>query len=280
MNLTEKFQSAGMRKWLGRLYGWGAAVVILGALFKIMYWPGANYMLIAGLGLEALIFFVSAWEPPHEQPDWTLVYPELLGLEASEEPKQRGKKQGLAELLEGSDVDKETFEKLTTGLKNLSVTTNKLADISNASVATDKYMKSMETASTALGGFTSIQNEITNYGSQLSDSYKSLADAVKSESSKVSFGDDSYANSLQNIKENLSALNAAYELQLKGINEQLKTSQQLNDGMTEIRENLTQSVSDTVKYKNEVSALSAKLSELNSIYGNMLSAMNAGKGNM
>ncbi|GAO29876.1 hypothetical protein JCM15548_12107 [Geofilum rubicundum JCM 15548] len=71
---------------MGKVYGIGAAVVILGALWKILHLPGASAMLIAGLGTEAIIFFLSAFEPPHEMPDWSLVYPELVGLE----PRDRG----------------------------------------------------------------------------------------------------------------------------------------------------------------------------------------------
>ena len=67
---------------MGKVYGLGAAVVILGALWKILHLPGASAMLIAGLGTEAVIFALSAFEPPHEMPDWSLVYPELVGLES------------------------------------------------------------------------------------------------------------------------------------------------------------------------------------------------------
>ncbi len=61
------------------VYGLGASVVILGALFKIMHWPGGNPMLIAGLIVEALVFAYSAFEPVDDELDWSLVYPELAG---------------------------------------------------------------------------------------------------------------------------------------------------------------------------------------------------------
>ena len=70
-------ESRGFKIFLKYLYGLGAAVVIAGALFKIMHWPFANEMLIAGMGTEVLVFFVSAFEPLHEELDWTRVYPEL-----------------------------------------------------------------------------------------------------------------------------------------------------------------------------------------------------------
>src|SRR6476646_2281970 len=60
-----------------KIYGLGAAVVIVGALFKIEHWNGADIMLIVGLGTEAVIFFLSAFQPQHKEHDWSLVYPEL-----------------------------------------------------------------------------------------------------------------------------------------------------------------------------------------------------------
>ena len=80
MTIADIVESKGYKKLMAKVYGWGAAVVILGALFKIQHYPGASIMLIAGLGTEAVIFFLSAFEPLHEDIDWTLVYPELAGL--------------------------------------------------------------------------------------------------------------------------------------------------------------------------------------------------------
>ena len=70
----------GTKAWknfMSKLYGIGAAVVIVGALFKIQHWPGAGPMLTVGLATEALIFIFSAFEPIHDEYDWSLVYPEL-----------------------------------------------------------------------------------------------------------------------------------------------------------------------------------------------------------
>ena len=77
MGLTKLTSSRGFKNFMSKLYGWGAALVILGALFKINHYPGANLMLVIGMGTEAIIFFFSAFEAPHVEPDWSLVYPEL-----------------------------------------------------------------------------------------------------------------------------------------------------------------------------------------------------------
>ena len=69
--------SKAWKKFMAKLYGIGAAVVIIGAMFKIQHWPFASLLLVVGLSTEAVIFFFSAFEPLHEEPDWSLVYPEL-----------------------------------------------------------------------------------------------------------------------------------------------------------------------------------------------------------
>ena len=74
-------RSKAYKETSAKLYGLGASVVIIGALFKINHWPGATIMLIIGMGIEALIFFVSAFEPLHVTYDWSLVYPELAGMD-------------------------------------------------------------------------------------------------------------------------------------------------------------------------------------------------------
>ena len=85
MGFVQKIEQITEANWyklmMPKLYGWGAAIVILGALFKIEHLPGASYMLMAGLGMEAIIFFFSAFEKPHVDPDWSLVYPELAHME-------------------------------------------------------------------------------------------------------------------------------------------------------------------------------------------------------
>lgn len=87
MSLTEFVNSSGWKNFMAKLYGWGASLVIVGALFKIQHWPGAGTMLTVGLLTEAIIFFFSAFEPLREEIDWTLVYPELAGI-SEEDPAE------------------------------------------------------------------------------------------------------------------------------------------------------------------------------------------------
>ena len=77
-------RSKGYKSFMGKLYGVGASVVIVGAMFKIMHWPGADLMIVVGMSTEAIIFFFSAFEPLHVEYDWSLVYPELAGVHEGE----------------------------------------------------------------------------------------------------------------------------------------------------------------------------------------------------
>ena len=107
----------GSKKWknfMAKLYGIGAAVVIVGALFKIQHWPMASFFLIIGLSTEAIIFFFSAFEPPHEDPDWSLVYPELATGERHEgedfkKEDQRSITEQLDDMLEGAKIERSTL---------------------------------------------------------------------------------------------------------------------------------------------------------------------------
>ena len=120
-----------------KLYGWGAAVVILGALFKIEHWPGASYMLMAGLGMEAIIFFFSAFEKQHKEPDWSLVYPELANMEdpnAAKRPAQQ-----LDEALAKAKIDNELVESLNEGLRAFGESAKQLNETVNAASGISEY---------------------------------------------------------------------------------------------------------------------------------------------
>lgn len=333
-----------------KLYGFGASIVLLGALFKIQHYPGADVMLIVGLGTEAFIFFMSAFEPVHSEPDWSLVYPELAGLESSEREDRQALRassaatgapttqnitlsSNLDKLLEEANIGPELIENLGQGLRNLSENTQKLADMSNAAVATNNYIQNMEAASRSVIELSesykntaeylkhdlslneeyanSLQNAvksvneisdsyhktaetakenldatkkytetikgISGYTSQLAEVYANSAESITKTAEalqKSSEGGQQFSNQLQETVENLSALNAVYELQLQSSNEQYQYSSKLQESMSNLIENLNSSANDTQKYREEMDKLTSNITALNSIYGNMLSAMN------
>ena len=103
------------KKFMAKLYGWGAAIVIIGALFKIEHLPGASLMLIVGLGVEAFIFFMSAFEKPHEEPDWSIVYPQL---KTGEKAGSKAPTAQLDDMLSKANIDEKLISKLGEGIKS------------------------------------------------------------------------------------------------------------------------------------------------------------------
>jgi len=191
MNISEIVQSSGWKNFMAKLYGIGASVVIIGALFKIMHWPYAGVMITAGLGTEAIIFFFSAFEPLHEELDWTLVYPELAGMTDPDEMEDfreesiSGRGVGLQkfdELFQQADIRPETIKNLSTGLNSLNQTATNLGDITAASLATKEYLKNMKAAGESVSSFSNIYSqssgELTNSVGSLASAYKKTAEMI------------------------------------------------------------------------------------------------------
>lgn len=256
----------GGKKWksfMAKLYGFGAAIVIVGALFKIQHWPGAGLMLTVGLLTEAVIFFFSAFEPPHEEVDWTLVYPELAGMHGEDGEHEKIEDKGsvteqLDTMLEEAKIGPELIASLGEGMRSLSDQANKLNNITDASVATNEYVTNVKSAAQNI-------NSLSGAYSKAAESLMGLA--VTNEDS-ASLGDQ-----IVKVSKNLSALNASYELQLQGSNEHLKATTKFYEGIADLMKNLNESVDDTRRYKDQIAQLSTNLESLNTIYGNMLNAM-------
>ncbi len=299
MSLSEIVQSSGWKNFMAKLYGFGASVVIIGALFKIQHWPLAGAFLTIGLCTEATIFFFSAFEPLHEEVDWTLVYPELAGISEDEADDLRpiaSRRTGdgtsalekFDALLEKAEITPDLFRKLGQGMENLSQTTSKLANISDASAATNEFVQKIHSASESVGklsgAYESSSEKLSESVGELTDSYKNTATIIAQSGNNyeslsesilsISDGSKSYNQQLESLNKNLSALNAVYELQLQGTNEQIKATEKMYEDMNQMLDDLKNSAEDTKKYREEVSKLSQNLSALNTIYGNMLAAMN------
>ncbi len=255
------------KRFMGMVYGLGAAVVIVGALFKILHWPGANEMLTVGLLTEAVIFAISAFEKPHEDPDWSLVYPELAGMHDDEDGHTKkavtsnkdGVSQQLDKMLEEAKVGPELIASLGNSLKTLGDNTSKLADITDASVATNEYVSSIKKASQSVDG--------------LSETYIKASESLTGLSMTNEDG-ATYGEQLQRVSKNLTELNTIYELQLRGATQHSEATAKLYTGIESLMSNLHESVADTKKYKEEMSQLTSNLTSLNTVYGNMLTAMN------
>ena len=286
MGLNNIVRGKGFRNFMAKLYGWGAAVVILGALFKINHYPYANEMLIVGLGTEALIFFFSAFEPPHVEPDWSLVHPELAGMyhgdgkSPASKPKVAAGNtptQELDNMLEKAKIGPELLESLGRGMRSLSENASKMSDLSSAAVATNDYTRNLGTAAKSVNELSLSVARANESTGQLASAYQQTAQSLAKTVENFDFSgldNKSYAEQLQKIGNNLTALNSVYELQLKTSNAHLEDTNKLHSGISQYLNTLTGSGEDLGKYRQEMDALTKKVAALNNVYGNMLAAMN------
>jgi gliding motility-associated protein GldL len=308
INITDIVQSSGWKQFMAKLYGWGATVVIIGALFKINHWPGGTIVITLGLVVEAIIFFFSAFEPLHEEIDWTLVYPELAGMSDPDELENFKENvylpggrpvEKIEEILSSSGIDSEVLEKLGNGFNQLGESAKSLAEISGATVATRQFVSNLQNAADSVGSLHTTYNEtaesikqsattlsgayfttadsIKKSGMEVADTYKELATVIKQGHQGIAQGGREYEEQLSLLKSNLSDLNSVYVSQIKETSEQMKGSQALYSGLHDMISNLKASVEETNRYKEEISKLKDNISSLNSIYGNMLNSMSSAK---
>jgi gliding motility-associated protein GldL len=269
------FASKKFKTVMKFVYGWGGAIVIVGAMFKIQHWPGASYMLIGGLGIEACIFILSAFEPLHEDPNWELAYPELalghsddldhdaVATSSRHSKNSSGITDHLDEMLSEAQIDSALLTRLGDGMRALGANAETLQGASSAAAATDSYVASLQSAS----------DKVSN----LSEAYERASVSISGMTSSTAEG-ESFGEQMQKVSKNLAALNNVYELQLKGSSSHLESTEKFQIQVTEMMQNLSDSVEDTKRYKENMAMLSSNLTDLNTVYGNMLKAMTLNKG--
>jgi gliding motility-associated protein GldL len=252
-------------KVMPKIYGIGAAVVILGAMFKILDWPGANWMIGIGLSVEAVIFFLSSFEPSPKEVDWSKVYPEL---DEEGEAKPTVRKTAavsgdpvaaqLDNMLLQANIGPELIESLGKGMKNLASSAEKMGNLADAAVATTEYAAQVQTASKTLAS--------------MNDSYAQTATALMAMSS-ASQDAQSYQVQIQAVTKNLAALNAVYELEIQDTAEQKKARADFYKNMTAATSSFTEVGNEAQAFKEEMVKLNQNVSALSKIYGGMLTAI-------
>lgn len=234
--ISEILAGKGYKNFMAKLYGIGASIVMIGALFKLEHFSiftpkDATYMLTLGLIVEAIIFFFSAFEPLHAEPDWSIVYPELWdslheGEERPEQPMVSTTRRPtttapsmnqLTEMLEKANINEATLAKLGDGINRLGDTASKLADISQAASVTSEYTKAMEqTAKSA----------------------------------------------------------AALDIQLKNAGAMAETNNRLNESMIQYIEKINATAKTQEDLNKQLNEITKRMTATSAVYGNILSAMN------
>lgn len=207
-------QSRTKKKAMVMVYGLGAAVVILGALFKIMHWPFGNEMLILGLVTEAFVFAASAFEPVDDELDWSLVYPELAGGQSInkkniEQPKDAegllSKK--LDNLLKEAKIDGELMASLGNSIKNFEGAAKGINPTVDSMAATKKYGEEMSLAAAQMESLNSLYKiQMESASRQAAINEEAVENATK------------LKEQMQSLASNLSSLNGVYGGMLSAMN--------------------------------------------------------------
>ena len=216
MGFVDSLERVTEAKWykvmMPKLYGWGAAVVILGALFKIEHYPGASIMLACGLGMEAIIFFFSAFEKQHVDPDWSLVYPELAHMndpDAAKRPAQQ-----LDDALAKAKIDNELIESLNEGLRSFGESAKQLNETVQAAAGISEYNAQIEEGVKNMNALNSL------YELQLQTSNQQMeATTLFLQNLQTSVEDSKrFQQQVGSLADNLEQLNKVYGNMLNAMN--------------------------------------------------------------
>ena len=244
-----------------KIYGIGASIVIIGAMFKILHWSGGGLMLGIGLTTEAIIFFLSAFEPKRTDIEWAKVYPELAD-DYDGPPRVLESNKGTAnqmdKMLAEAKVGPELIKSLGDGMKSMADSARKMSAMGDAAGATNEYAANMKSASKTL-----------------SEMNKSYSNAIEAASSMAEATKDTkeYHSQVQNVTKSLGALNAVYEMELKDAQSHTKALNKFYANVTGALENMAEAGKETATFQAELNKLTSNISALNKVYGNMLTAM-------
>lgn len=266
------------------LYSVGASVVILGALFKLLHVPGADPMLIIGMGTEAIIFFISAFDEPAKEPNWEVVYPGIYDKESnltSEEKQtmmERRKKRAMAAVNENAHSEDTSGQ----GGGGTVIIGGGMPTGGTIVVggATQPATQAPLVANGNVGVTPEQADQVTEatrkYVTTLNEISESLA---KLQAAMASLGENNdYAQQMSNLSRNISGLNTMYEIQIKSVSSQLGTIEQVNQGLNNIRSLYESGQNDSFRIRQETDQLARNLQQLNEVYARMLQAMTSSYG--
>ena len=297
------------KRVLNFCYSWGASIVIIGALFKLLHLPYGNQILFIAMTVEALVFFISAFEHPSNEYHWEEVFPVLKSKNPMDRPDfagtgmsnlinssdnmdddntsgginihvGNGRKAGVAGNLGGTsvlsnlDVSEEDTKNLSESIKKLSGAAEQISKMAELTEATQKYLEQLSGMSENMERFSHVTNSLTDVSDTLLNSYKSITD----NSDGINQNSRGYVQQMEMLNRNISGLNTIYEIQLKSISSQIESIEHINGGLNRIREMYDGSVTDSSVFRNETEKMTRQLAELNQVYSRLLQAMTVNMG--
>lgn len=298
-NIIEMFLSSEKgKRVLNFCYSWGASVVIIGALFKLLHLPYANQILFVAMITEAAVFFISAFERPNDEYHWEDVFPVLKSKNPLDRPDfSKGSKanggngiqvggvvmnmgndmssntsavSGAAAAASlGLNVTEEDTRNLSDSIKKLSGAAEQISKMAELTEATQKYLEQLSSMSEQMEKFSQVTNSLTSASDTLLNAYQHISD----NSDGISQNSKGYVQQMEALNQNISGLNAVYEAQLRSISMQIENIEQINAGLSRIKDMYNGSVVDSSVFRSETEKMTQQLVQLNQVYSRLLQAM-------
>jgi gliding motility-associated protein GldL len=247
--MADKQKGLDLDKIVNAVVSIGAAVVIFGAWAKILHKSFADVMLTVGLLTEALIFVIYAFYHPKDP---------INDLAKSLEGSAGGSKGGGMDSLLKDSVDPENLQQLNENFARFNQTVKGVTSIADAAAATNEYTQKTKEASAALGS--------------VKEAYVAAAGSVQ-QFNAAAEGSKAFHEQVQSLTLNLGALNKMYETELQGTSTHLKAMSGFYENLAKVSQSMQDGVDDAKKTQEQIALLAKNLGSLNSVYGNMLSAM-------
>ena len=311
------------KRFFNFAYSIGAAIVILGALFKLLHLAGGNFMLSLGMGIEVLMFIMTAFDAPAKEYKWEEVFPVLKSQDPNDRPEFKGgggnggfigsmpvgvnnaeavNVQGGTAPVGGAvmggggtiiigggnapyvspedakrtagipsdiNLDENDTQSLSQSIQKLSSAADQLSKMAELTSATQTYLEQLSAISNQMEQFKRATESLTQVSNVLLDSYRNITD----NSDNITTHSQGYVTQMEDLNRNLAGLNTIYEIQLKSISSQLDNIDRVNIGLRTIRDMYESSVDDSSRYCKETERMTTYMSQLNSVYENMLAAM-------
>ena len=244
-------------------YSIGAAIVIWGALFKILHLPGGNALLSIGMGTEVLMFVLTAFDRPAREYHWEDVFPALAG------KKGEGEGADAAVVVQSGPVyggGGHAAPHLTTPAENVVIGADGMPSVEGT---TANYLEQMAELAAQMQHLRVSTEALNQVSDTLLESYR----AITENSENITRSSQGYVEQMQSLNRNITGLNTIYEIQLKSISSQLDAIDRVNQGIKDIRDMYERSASQSTRYCEETEKMARYMQQLNQVYERMITAM-------
>lgn len=263
-------------------YSIGAAIVIWGALFKILHLPGGSLLLCIGMGTEIAMFILTAFDRPPKEYAWEDVFPVLDNHDENDRPDfaaggnaafapaaSAQTATAAAGLPAGVQLDEADTLSLRESIARMSAASEQLSQMAELTTATQRYLESMAGIADQMTRLQQTTEALNRVSETLLQSYG----AITSNSDNITRSSAGYVQEMENLNRNVSGLNTIYEIQLRNISSQLENIDRVNRGLKDIRDMYEKSASESSRYCEETEKMARYMKQLNSVYEKMITAM-------